>query len=43
LYNLIFYTNVQDDSPIDDFLDSLDKKSRAMENWLQRFPTGVTI
>jgi DNA-binding transcriptional regulator YiaG len=29
LYNLVFYTNVQDDSPIDDFLDSLDKKSRA--------------
>jgi phage-related protein len=29
LYTLVFYTNVQDDSPIDDFLDSLDKKSRA--------------
>ena len=29
MYNLVFYTNVQDDSPIDDFLDSLDKKSRA--------------
>jgi phage-related protein len=29
LYNLVFYTNVQGDSPIDDFLDSLDKKSRA--------------
>jgi phage-related protein len=29
LYNLIFYTNAKSDSPIDDFLDSLDKKSRA--------------
>ena len=29
MYNLIFYTNAQSDSPIDDFLDSLDKKSRA--------------
>jgi phage-related protein len=29
LYNLVFYTNAQGDSPIDDFLDSLDKKSRA--------------
>ena len=29
MYNLVFYTNTQGDSPIDDFLDSLDKKSRA--------------
>lgn len=29
MYNLVFYTNAQGDSPIDDFLDSLDKKSRA--------------
>ena len=29
MYNLVFYTNIQGDSPIDDFLDSLDKKSRA--------------
>ena len=29
MYNVIFYTNVQGDSPIDDFLDDLDKKSRA--------------
>lgn len=29
MYNLLFYTNARSDSPIDDFLDSLDKKSRA--------------
>jgi phage-related protein len=29
LYNLIFYTAERGDSPLDDFLDGLDKKSRA--------------
>ncbi|MEW6419621.1 MAG: type II toxin-antitoxin system RelE/ParE family toxin [Nitrospirota bacterium] len=29
MYNLIFYTTERGDSPIDDFLDGLDKKSRA--------------
>jgi phage-related protein len=29
LYNLIFYTTERGDSPVDDFLDRLDKKSRA--------------
>ncbi len=29
LYNLIFYTTERGDSPVDDFLDGLDKKSRA--------------
>jgi phage-related protein len=29
LYNLIFYTTERGDSPVDDFLDVLDKKSRA--------------
>jgi len=29
LYNLIFYTAERSDSPLDDFLDRLDKKSRA--------------
>jgi len=29
LYNLIFYTTEQGDSPVDDFLDDLDNKSRA--------------
>jgi len=29
LYNLIFYTTERGDSPIDDFLDLLDKKVRA--------------
>lgn len=29
MYNLIFYTNERGDSPIDDFLDLLDKKVRA--------------
>ncbi|MEN6432835.1 MAG: type II toxin-antitoxin system RelE/ParE family toxin [Smithella sp.] len=29
MYNLLFYTNARSDSPVDDFLDSLDKKSRA--------------
>jgi len=29
LYNLIFYTTERGDSPVDDFLDSLDKKARA--------------
>ena len=29
MYNLIFYTAERGDSPLDDFLDRLDKKSRA--------------
>jgi phage-related protein len=29
LYNIIFYTTERGDSPLDDFLDGLDKKSRA--------------
>jgi hypothetical protein len=29
LYHIIFYTTERDDSPIDEFLDELDKKSRA--------------
>jgi len=29
LYNLIFYTAERGDSPLDDFLDGIDKKSRA--------------
>ena len=29
MYSIVFYTNAQGDSPIDDFLDSLNKKSRA--------------
>lgn len=29
MYNLIFYTTERGDSPVDDFLDTLDKKSRA--------------
>jgi phage-related protein len=29
LYNLVFYTTERGDSPVDDFLDDLDKKSRA--------------
>jgi phage-related protein len=29
LYNLVLYTTERGDSPIDDFLDGLDKKSRA--------------
>jgi phage-related protein len=29
LYNLIFYTTERGESPIDDFLDRLNKKSRA--------------
>jgi phage-related protein len=29
LYDLIFYTTERGDSPVDDFLDGLDKKSRA--------------
>jgi len=29
LYNLVFYTTERGDSPVDDFLDELDKKSRA--------------
>ncbi len=29
MYNLVFYTTERGDSPVDDFLDSLDKKSRA--------------
>jgi phage-related protein len=29
LYNLILYTTERGDSPIDEFLDGLDKKSRA--------------
>ena len=29
MYNLIFYTTERGDSPVDEFLDGLDKKSRA--------------
>lgn len=29
MYNLIFYTTERGDSPVDDFLDGLDKKARA--------------
>ncbi len=29
MYNLIFYTADRGDSPLDDFFDGLDKKSRA--------------
>ena len=29
LYNLVFYMTERGDSPVDDFLDGLDKKSRA--------------
>jgi len=29
LYNIIFYTAERGDSPLDDFLDGLDKKSRT--------------
>ncbi len=29
MYNIIFYTNDRGDSPLDDFLDKLDNKSRA--------------
>ena len=29
MYNLLFYTTDRGDSPIDDFLDGLDKKTRA--------------
>ena len=29
MYNLIFYTAERGDSPLDDFLDGLDEKSRA--------------
>jgi phage-related protein len=29
LYNLVFFTTERGDSPVDDFLDELDKKSRA--------------
>ena len=29
MYNLVFYTTERGDSPVDDFLDELDKKSRA--------------
>jgi phage-related protein len=29
LYNLIFYTTERGDSPLDDFLNDLDKKARA--------------
>lgn len=29
LYDLIFYTTERGDSPLDDFLDDLDKKARA--------------
>ncbi|MDP1989607.1 MAG: type II toxin-antitoxin system RelE/ParE family toxin [Syntrophales bacterium] len=29
MYNLIFYTSERGDSPLDDFLDALNKKSRA--------------
>ena len=29
MYNLVFYTSERGDSPLDDFLDGLDKKLRA--------------
>jgi phage-related protein len=29
LYNIVFYTTERGDSPLDEFLDGLDKKSRA--------------
>jgi hypothetical protein len=29
LYRILFYTTERSDSPLDDFLDGLDKKSRA--------------
>lgn len=29
MYNIVFYTSERGDSPVDDFLDGLDKKSRA--------------
>ena len=29
MYNLVFYMTERGDSPVDDFLDGLDKKSRA--------------
>jgi phage-related protein len=29
VYNIVFYTAERGDSPLDDFLDGLDKKSRA--------------
>lgn len=29
MYNLIFYTTERGDSPVDEFLDGLDKKARA--------------
>ena len=29
MYNLVFYTTERGDSPVDDFLDGLEKKSRA--------------
>ena len=29
MYNLVFYTTERGDSPVDDFLDWLDKKARA--------------
>ena len=29
MYNLLFYTTERGDSPVDDFLDGLDKKSQA--------------
>ncbi|MBI5632954.1 MAG: type II toxin-antitoxin system RelE/ParE family toxin [Nitrospirae bacterium] len=29
MYNLVFYTTERGDSPVDDFLDGLDKKARA--------------
>lgn len=29
MYNLVLYTTDRGDSPIDEFLDGLDKKSRA--------------
>ena len=29
MYNIVFYITERGDSPLDDFLDRLDKKSRA--------------
>ncbi|OGS21433.1 MAG: hypothetical protein A3J83_08455 [Elusimicrobia bacterium RIFOXYA2_FULL_40_6] len=37
IYEIIFYTNQRGDSPVDEFLDSLQIKTRAkVEKWLQR-------
>jgi hypothetical protein len=52
LYSLVLYTTERGDSPIDEFLDGLDKKSqqlkekdielseRRLEDWIRRFTSG---